>query len=148
MDRRTFLQGGCGVLVAASGCLGFTRSTPPVTAREISIVNQGCGDKQNTVSSDYDASANQLHIDGTLSGTQLCGGLDITYAGSNPEDRIIVEIIITESEACDCTRYYDYEATVTFRETPGVVAVAHSAPEEVLDMQAIVLDEETTVDSA
>ncbi|CQH64240.1 uncharacterized protein HHUB_4332 (plasmid) [Halobacterium hubeiense] len=119
-----------------------------MTAREISIVNQGCGDKQNTVSSDYDASANQLHIDGTLSGTQLCGGLDITYAGSNPEDRIIVEIIITESEACDCTRYYDYEATVTFRETPGVVAVAHSAPEEVLDMQAIVLDEETTVDSA
>lgn len=143
MNRRTFLQGACGGLVAASGCLGFGGSTPFVTDRTMTILERGCGDQQNVISLDYDESADQLHVDGILSGTRMCGDLDITYAASNPEDKIIIDIVVTDAEECDCTRYYDYEATVTFRETPDVVAVAHSDP-RVLDMRALVIEEDPT----
>lgn len=74
----------------------------------------------------------------------MCGDLDITYAASNPEDKIIIDVVVTDAEECGCPRYYDYEATVSFRETPDVVAVAHSAPEDLLDMRTIILDEGTT----
>lgn len=144
MNRRTFLQGACGGLVAASGCLGFGGSTPFVTNRTMTILERSCGDQQNIISLNYGESADQLRVDGILSGTRMCGDLDITYAASNPEDKIIIDVVVTDAEECGCPRYYDYEATVSFRETPDVVAVAHSAPEDLLDMQTIILDEGTT----
>ncbi|MCF2165975.1 hypothetical protein KV541_04920 [Halobacterium salinarum] len=115
-----------------------------MTDRTVTILDRGCGDKQNVISPDYDESADQLHVDGLLSGTRECGDLAVTYAASSPEERIIVEIVVTNGEACvDCTHYYDYEATVTFRETPDVVAIAHSDP-KVLDMRALIIEEDRT----
>lgn len=116
-----------------------------MTDRSVAVLARGCEDKQNEISPRYDESANQLHLEGVVSETTACGPLDITYAYNHESDRIIVEVILLDDEECgSCTRYYEYDATVSFRETPDVVAVAHSAPEEVLEMRALVIEEERT----
>ncbi|ERJ04627.1 membrane lipoprotein [Halorhabdus tiamatea SARL4B] len=145
MNRRRFLAGACGGLIATSGCLGLGRSTPFVTDRGVDALDRGCGDKQNEISPRYDESADQLHLEGVLSGTTACGPLDITYAYNQESDRVIVEVILLNDNECEsCTRYYEYDATVSFRKTPDIVAVAHSAPEDVMEMRALVIEEETT----
>ncbi|QSG07632.1 hypothetical protein HSR122_0215 [Halapricum desulfuricans] len=52
-------------------------------------------------------------------------------------------MLLTDEDCKSCTRYYEYDATVSFREVPDVVAVAHSAPGEVLEMRALEIEEET-----
>ncbi|ELZ84732.1 hypothetical protein C453_11976 [Haloferax elongans ATCC BAA-1513] len=145
MNRRTFLSGVSSGLVAASGCLGSGTSTPIVTDREVTVVERGCGERQNTASLDYDRSIDQLRLEGVVSGTTNCGGLDISYTNNESSDRVIVEVIATDSADCpSCTRYYDYEATVSFRETPSVVVVFHSDPELLGDGWTVLLDESST----
>ncbi|UVE52399.1 hypothetical protein KU306_17450 (plasmid) [Haloferax larsenii] len=145
MNRRTFLSGVSSGLVAASGCLGSGTSTPVVTDRDVTVVDRGCGEKENTASLEYDTSIDQLHLEGVVSGTTNCGGLDISYTNNESSDRVIVEVIVADSAECpSCTRYYDYEATVSFRETPSVVAVFHSDPELLGDGWTVLLDESKT----
>ena len=141
MNRRTFLSGVSSGLVASSGCLGTETSTQVVTDRDVTVVERGCGEKQNTASLEYDHSTDQLRVEGVVSGTTNCGGLDISYANNESSNRVIVEVIVADSAECpSCTRYYDYEATVSFRETPSVVAVFHSDPELLGDGWTILLD--------
>ncbi|RYJ08620.1 hypothetical protein ELS19_19210 [Halogeometricum borinquense] len=143
MNRRTFLTGACGGLVLTSGCLNFDTRTPLVSDREITVREQGCNDKQNTASLNYDRSTNRLHIEGVLSGTTKCGDLGVSYAYNESSSRLIVEIIVSESENCpSCTQYYDYEATVSLRETPQTVAVFHSDPKP-LEGWSLVLNEDS-----
>lgn len=148
MNRRAFLAGACGGLVATSGCLDLNTSTPFITDREINVHERGCSDEQNTASLDYETATDRLHLEGVLSGTTKCRDLSVSHAYNEPSDRIIVEIIVSESESCSsCTRYYDYEATVSFRETPETVAVFHSDPEP-LEGWSLTLGEDTPTTDA
>lgn len=143
MNRRSFLVGACSGLATVSGCLDFDSSTSFATDK-IEVRERGCGDKQNTVAHTYDTSTDQLHLKGILSGTTQCGDLGISYAYSDPSDRIFVEVIVSDAEGCSsCTRYYDYKATVSFRETPRTVVLVHSDPEP-LEGWALELDEKTS----
>ncbi|MGB9964718.1 hypothetical protein [Halobacterium hubeiense] len=143
MKRRAFLVGAAGSLAAASGCLGLDRRNTPVTDRRVTVLERGCGDEDNEIAPSYDEDADRLRVSGVLSGTTACGPLDVTYADNDASDRIIVEVYATDDGSCaSCPRYYEYEATVSFREPPDVVAVAHSSPEDVMEMRALVVDAE------
>ena len=129
MNRRTFLHGVCGSLVAVSGCLGGGTHTPFVTSRSIEVTDRGCGNKRNTATLYYDEATDQLHIEGLFSETTKCGGLNLSYAYNESSDRVIVEAILNDNAQCPSyTRYYEYEGIVSFRETPSVVVVFHSDP--------------------
>lgn len=141
MNRRAFLHGVCGSLVAVSGCLDAATDTSFVTNRSIEVTDRGCGNRRNTGTLDYDESNDQLRIEGRLAGTTKCGGLNLSYAYNEQSHRVIVEVIPDDTTQCpSCTRYYDYDATVSFRETPSVVVGFHSDPEILEGIGTVILE--------
>lgn len=141
MNRRTVLRGLCGSFAAASGCLALDSDERFVTSRSVEITDRGCGDRDNVAVLDYDESRHRLRIEGTLSETTTCGGLSLSYVYSQESDRLILEVITDDDASCpSCTRYYEYEATATFRETPSVVTVAHSDPEILGGVGTLILE--------
>ena len=150
MDRRAFPAGAGGGLVAASGCLGASTDRPFVTGRSIAVTGRGCGDRRNEGSLDYDEATDELSLDGVVAGTTDCGGLNLEYAGNGASEAAIVEVMpADETDCASCTRYYEYEATTSFRETPSVVEVFHSDPDPLAAIGTTTLQEDdSTTDTA
>ncbi|NEU57812.1 hypothetical protein [Halorussus sp. MSC15.2] len=142
MNRRTFLSGVCGGSIATGGCLGTGGSTPFVTNSSIEVTDRGCGSRKNTATLDYEKAATRLHIEGVLSGTTKCGGLNWSHAYNQESNRVILEILPTDDAQCpSCTRYYEYKGTATFREAPSVAVAFHSDPDVLADVGAVILSE-------
>ncbi|SEV93005.1 hypothetical protein [Halobacterium jilantaiense] len=63
---------------------------------------------------------------GTLSGTQRCGDLSVESNYFEESKHVVVDVTPVDTVSCpNCTRYYQYEAAVSFRERPSSIYLAH-----------------------
>ncbi|MEZ3145471.1 hypothetical protein [Halobaculum sp. MBLA0143] len=128
VKRRAYLAALCSGPFLTGGCLASDEPESPsvLTDHRLTITERGCGDRQHDASLSYDTATNQLHVEGTYAKTEECGPLGLGTNRRPNNEKVDIEIYPVDRADCpSCRRYYEYELTATFRDTPSGVALVY-----------------------
>ncbi|QIO23634.1 hypothetical protein [Haloarcula sp. JP-L23] len=132
MKRRGFLQVFSTCTLAASGCLsGPNNERENAYEKSVTIEERGCGEKEHSGVIKWDNNSNIATIDGTWGSAEKCGPLGIGTSSISTDngDDYLLDVYPLDQHNCNtCTKYFEYSASVKFREKPSRIKLAHSNP--------------------
>ncbi|GGN88187.1 hypothetical protein [Haloarcula pellucida] len=133
MKRREFLQVFSASTFAASGCLSRPNNERgEIYEKSVTIEERGCGEKEHSGVIKWNNNSGIATIDATWGAAEKCGPLGIGTSSYPMNDgyNYLLDIYPSDQHNCNtCTKYFEYSASVEFRDKPSKIKLVHSNPE-------------------